>query len=166
MLYGSCTSILSQCASSFLCPCFQRPNGCSNATEIDVVLCPHIHLPKCVCVCHHHLFSCNSPFHVCSPCPQGDLLLPLQPPHLSAVLMKLLSCVFHNKLLWFRVIVKKRVLSRLEKKNPIGSKHTREAINPSSSFLQMFLLNLSSRLAAVADALLGMVDINLLSLLP
>jgi hypothetical protein len=79
--------------------------------------------------------------------------------------MKLLFCVFHNKLLWFRVIVKKRVLSRLEKKNHIGSNHTREGINPSSSFLQLFALNLPSRLAAVADALLGMVNIDLLSLL-
>jgi hypothetical protein len=81
--------------------------------------------------------------HVTSP-PQPMLLLP----HLPTVMEKFPFCVFHTVLFWFRVMVMLRFLS---------STPVLLAFPLPPSFL-FFALNLPCRLAAAADALLGMIN--------
>jgi hypothetical protein len=84
----------------------------------------------------------------------GDLLLFLQVHHLQTVPMKFPFGVFHPVLLWFRVIVMMRFQS-----------HTQDfLVFPPSLPLPLFALNLPRRLAAIADAFLGMVNIDWLLL--
>jgi hypothetical protein len=83
--------------------------------------------------------------------PLGLVLLLL--PRLSTMPMKFPFCVSHTVLLWFRVMVMLRFLSR----PPVFL-----ALRP--PFL-LFALNLPSRLAAAADAHSGMVKSDLLRLL-
>jgi hypothetical protein len=80
------------------------------------------------------------------------LLLPCLP----TVLTKFSFCVSHTVLLWFCVMVMLRFLSPA----PVFL-----AFPPPPSLL-LFALNLPCELAALADALLGMVNSDLLLLLP
>jgi hypothetical protein len=76
-------------------------------------------------------------------------------PRLPTVMMKFSFHVSHTVLLWLCVIVMLRFLSR----TPVFL-----AFPPPPPLL-LFALNLPCRLAAVADALLGMVNSNFLLLL-
>jgi hypothetical protein len=76
-------------------------------------------------------------------------------PRLPTVMKKFPFCPSHPVLLWFRVMVMLRFLSRA----------TMSFDFPHPPALQMFALNLPRRLAAGADALSDMVDTDLLFLL-
>jgi hypothetical protein len=113
------------------------------------LLCPHgfslcdsqaaVSVPKylaCLVLCTWSVIT-RSPFLVSIPRPHSDLLLILQPPHLPTLTMKLLFCIFHPVLLLFVIA------SSVFRAPPA----------------------LPRRLAAMADALLSMVSIDLLLLL-
>jgi hypothetical protein len=76
-------------------------------------------------------------------------------PRLPTVMKKFPSCPSHLVLLWCRVMVMLRFLSRA----PVSFAF------PHPPPLQVFTLNLPRRLAAAADALSDMVDTDLLFLL-
>jgi hypothetical protein len=85
--------------------------------------------------------------------PYGDLLLMPRPPRLQIVMMKFTFRVFHPVLLWFRVIVMSRFLFRAQC-----------FLDPPPLPVPLFAPALPRRLMAVTDALLGMVNIDLLLL--
>jgi hypothetical protein len=94
-------------------------------------------------------------FLVCMAFPPLGLLPMLLLPCLPTVMMKFPFRASHTVLLWFRVMVMLRFLSRA----PVFL-----AFPPPPPLL-LFALNLPCRLAAAADALSSMVNSNLLLLL-
>jgi hypothetical protein len=84
----------------------------------------------------------------------GDLLLLLQPCYLQPALIKIPFRSFHPVLLWFRDMVMRRLLSSAQYLLAF----------PPSLPLPLFTLDLPRRLAALADALSGMVNLDLLLL--
>jgi hypothetical protein len=94
-------------------------------------------------------------FLVCIALSPISLLPMLLLPRLQTVMTKFSFHVSHNVLLWFCVMVMLRFLSHA----PMFL-----AFTPPPPLL-LFALNLPCRLAAVADALLGMVNSDLLLLL-
>jgi hypothetical protein len=92
----------------------------------------------------------SSPFLVCMSHSPGDLLLVPLPPRLQIEMMTFPVCIFQSALLWFCVNVMKRFLLRaplLPFPHPLP--------------VPFFAPRLPCRLVAVADALLGMINIDL-----
>jgi hypothetical protein len=91
-------------------------------------------------------------FLVCMPLPPIGLLPLLLFPHLPTVMTMFSFGVSHTVLLWFCTMMMLRFLSRAPAFLAF----------PPPPPLQLFALDLPCRLAAVADALLGMVNSDLL----